>query len=68
MTELIWFSTTTASQRTGHHPKTILKAAEAGDLHGTQRKAKGRWRFHRDCLDAWINGEQCAHGKGRSAT
>jgi excisionase family DNA binding protein len=61
MSERIWHSTAQAADRAGCHADTVRKAAEAGELHGTQRKTKGRWRIHRDCLDAWCAGEQCQH-------
>lgn len=61
MSTRIWFNTAQASERVGSHVDTIRKAAEAGTLHGTQRKPNGRWRFHVDCLDAWCGGRKCAH-------
>jgi excisionase family DNA binding protein len=61
MSERIWFSTSEAADHARCHADTVRKAAEAGELHGIQRKAKGRWRIHRNCLDAWCAGEQCAH-------
>jgi excisionase family DNA binding protein len=61
MTTRIWFATGTAAEYVDCHPNTILKAAESGELHGTQRKTRGRWRIHVDCLDAWAAGEKCRH-------
>lgn len=57
----IWHGTGTAAEYVGCHPNTVLKAAESGELHGTQRKARGRWRIHVDCLDAWAGGRPCPH-------
>lgn len=57
----IWHTTSTAAEYAGHHVQTIRKAAEAGELHGTQRTAGGRWRFHTECLDAWLLGDPCTH-------
>lgn len=62
-----WFDTLQAANHTGTHPQTIRKAAEAGELHGSQRATRGRWRFHRDCLDAWMLGEQCPHEAAEAA-
>lgn len=59
--ELIWLSTGQAASRTGRHEVTVRKALEAGDLHGGQAKSRGRWRTHRDCVDAWALGEPCPH-------
>lgn len=61
MTTRIWFSTSQAAEHTGYHEQTVRRAAEAGELHGSQRTAKGRWRFHIDCLDAWVGGQSCQH-------
>jgi excisionase family DNA binding protein len=67
MTNRTWHSTATAAEYGGCHVVTVLKALEAGELHGAQRKPKGRWRIHVDCLDAWLAGEKCQHA-GRKAS
>jgi excisionase family DNA binding protein len=59
--ERIWLDVKQAAERAGNHAQTIRKALEAGELHGTQRVTGGRWRIHRDCLDAWCAREKCAH-------
>lgn len=59
--ERIWHDTTSAGQRVGNHKDTVRKACEAGELHGSQRTKNGRWRIHRDCLDAWAGGTPCPH-------
>lgn len=61
MSARIWFDTSQAADHAGCHRDTVLKAVESDELHGTQRKKKGRWRIHVDCLNAWCGGEQCAH-------
>lgn len=43
------------------HPQTVRRALEAGRLHGTQRVVGGRWTVREDCLEAWCDGEPCAH-------
>jgi len=63
MSERVWHSTATAAAEVGSHPSTVLKALEAGELHGAQRVKKGRWRIHRECLSAWALGEDCDHAK-----
>jgi hypothetical protein len=40
---------------------TILKALDAGELHGGQRKKHGRWSIRAECLDAWLDGAKCEH-------
>ncbi|WP_031470391.1 helix-turn-helix domain-containing protein [Sciscionella sediminilitoris] len=40
----------------GFHLTTVHKALEAGELHGHQRKFKGRWRIERCAVEAWIKG------------
>lgn len=61
MSTRIWLNTAQAAEHVGHHPDTIRKACEAGELHGGQRKANGRWRIHIDCLNDWAGGDKCAH-------
>ena len=60
MTRLI-FNTAQAAEYAICHDQTVRKAAECGELHGSQRTAKGRWKFRRECLDAWMAGEKCEH-------
>lgn len=50
-----------AAKASRRHPKTILKALAAGELHGTQRMKGGRWLIRLDCLDAWIDVNPCKH-------
>lgn len=58
----IWHTTRTAAEHVAHHPDTIRRACEAGELHGIQRQAgKSHWRIHVDCLNAWAAGEKCEH-------
>ncbi|GAA5153792.1 hypothetical protein GCM10023340_36350 [Nocardioides marinquilinus] len=60
---LIWMNTAQASKFVGKHPTTLLKALEAGELHGHQPVPRGRWAIHVDCLDAWVRHEPCPrHG------
>lgn len=61
MSARIWHSTAQAADHSNYHPDTVRKALENGELHGSQRKPKGRWRIHVDCLDAWCAGESCQH-------
>lgn len=61
MTTLLRLSTAQTAEYANCHPATVLKAAEAGELHGGQRVKGGRWSFRRECIDAWLDGETCAH-------
>ena len=61
MSTRLWMNTAQAAEHAGRHVDTIRKAVESGELHGSQRKVKGRWRIHVDCLDAWCGGDQCQH-------
>ena len=63
----LWHNTAQAADHAGCHRDTVLKAVEAGELHGSQRKKNGRWRIHVDCLDAWIKGQRCEHQKAGAA-
>lgn len=35
----------------------VLAALNDGTLHGSQLRKNGRWRIHRDDVDAWLRGE-----------
>lgn len=61
----IWFTTAQAAKHADRHPVTVRRALEAGQLHGGQPQAGGRWRIHRDCLDAWLLGTSCPHAATR---
>jgi excisionase family DNA binding protein len=63
----IWFNTAQAAEHSGRHPVTVRRALESGQLHGGQPKAGGRWRIHRDCLDAWLLGTQCPHATAKKS-
>ncbi|RLV56033.1 DNA-binding protein [Aeromicrobium phragmitis] len=56
----IWFNTEQAAAYSGYHVQTVRRALEAGELKGSQRTAGGRWRIHRDALDAWLSGEKAS--------
>jgi hypothetical protein len=60
----IWHDTAQAAEHTGRYVGTVRKALEAGELHGHQRKAGGRWAIHLDCLDAWVGGTACRRHDG----
>lgn len=62
--DILWFDTSQAGDHAGRHPVTVRRALEAGELHGGQPKPGGRWRIHRDCLDAWVARTSCPHGIG----
>lgn len=40
--------------------RDVLGALGDGSLRGHQVKAGGKWRIHRDDVDAWLRGEQPA--------
>lgn len=61
--ERLRLSVLEASAEYGPHPVTLRRALENGDLHGSQRIARGKWSIRRECLDAWMDGQQCAHQK-----
>jgi hypothetical protein len=43
------------------HPVTVRYALQDKSLHGVQRVKAGRWLIDPECLDAWVDGQQCAH-------
>lgn len=55
----VWLSVAEAARYTKSAPDTVRRAAQREELRGVQRTApKGRWRFHRQDLDAWVRGER----------
>lgn len=52
----VWFDTTQAAEYASFSTKTIVRALQSGELRGQQRASRGRWRIHRDWLDAWLSG------------
>ncbi|MEE3126373.1 MAG: helix-turn-helix domain-containing protein [Actinomycetota bacterium] len=66
MNTRLWLDVAQSSEHSGHHPVTLRRALQSGELHGTQRKAKGKWRIHVTCLDAWLLGQPCDHQGGRA--
>jgi excisionase family DNA binding protein len=59
--ERLRFNTAQAAAYAECHPDTIRRALESGELHGGQRKSRGRWSIRRECLDQWLNGAKCEH-------
>lgn len=57
----IWLSTRQVAEHANRHEVTVRRALEAGNLHGGQAKARGSWRVHIDCVDAWLLGQPCPH-------
>ncbi|WP_435081453.1 hypothetical protein [Clavibacter michiganensis] len=50
-----------AAEAARRHDATIRIALEGGELHGTQRVARGKWIIERQCLLAWMAGDPCIH-------
>lgn len=67
MSTRLRFNTAQAAQYATCHVDTVRRALESGELHGGQRKAKGRWSIRIECLDAWIEGAECEHQRGEAA-
>lgn len=61
MSELEILTVDEAAAKARRHPVTIRKALEAGDLHGYQRRARGRWSIEAPCLAQWVRGATCQH-------
>jgi excisionase family DNA binding protein len=62
MTE--WLTTRDVAARTAKHRDTVMKAAEAGELHGHQTKRRGRWSFTPEAVAAWMYGRDSAAACG----
>ena len=65
--ERLRFNTAQAAEYADRAVDTIRRALEAGELHGGQRKAGGHWSIRTECLDAWLDGDPCAHQEGGDA-
>ena len=65
--ERYWLSAVETAERANCHHVTVLKAVEAGELHGIQRKKYARWKFRPACVDAWLAGERCEHQAAEAA-
>jgi hypothetical protein len=50
-----------AAAASNRHPVTLWRALESGQLHGSQRMARGKWSIRPECLDAWLDGQCCEH-------
>jgi excisionase family DNA binding protein len=51
-----WLSTKQVAAYVGRHVVTVLRAAECGDIHGHQPARNCSWRFKREAVDAWLEG------------
>lgn len=52
----IWHTVQSAADYSEYSERTISDALREGSLRGSQRIKNGRWRIHRDDLDAWLRG------------
>lgn len=53
-----WLDVAGTAQRAGRHAVTVRRALETGELHGHQRRHRGRWQIHINAVDGWIRGER----------
>ncbi|HXH77282.1 helix-turn-helix domain-containing protein [Nocardioides sp.] len=67
MSQRLRFNTAQAAEHAICHPQTVLKAAAAGVLHGSQKVAGGRWTFRLECIEAWLDGQTCEHSAAAPA-
>jgi excisionase family DNA binding protein len=51
-----WLTPKQVAVEIGRHRDTVLRALEAGELHGHQRTRRGRWLIAPAAVDAWIQG------------
>lgn len=52
-----WLTVAEACQYSRVGRTDLLAALNSEELRGSQIKRNGRWRVHRDDLDAWLRGE-----------
>lgn len=60
MTESPWMTLPEVQAYARSGRVELLAALADGSLRGHQRKAGGRWRVHRDDVDAWLRSEPAA--------
>lgn len=51
-----WLTVEEAHAHTGCGRTEIYAALQSGELPGSQRSKRGRWRVHLDDLDKWMRG------------
>lgn len=52
-----WFTQEEAAAHARSNYDTVGDALRSGELRGYQAGKGGKWRIHRDDIDAWIRGE-----------
>lgn len=57
ITRRVWLSVEEARQYTGVSARELYAALQVGELVGTQRARRKKWRIHVDNLDAWMRGD-----------
>lgn len=62
-----WMNLHETAAYTGRHYKTVLTAAQDGQLKAHQATPRGRWRVHTEDADRWIRGEAPARSVRRRA-
>lgn len=55
-----WLTVAEAARLSRRHPETVRDALKAGELHGHQKHARGRWTVHVDSVTAWIEADNAA--------
>ncbi len=49
-----WLTVDEVRQMSGEGRTRVYEALQTGELVGTQRSARGKWRIHVDAVDAWM--------------
>lgn len=52
----VWLSVEEVSQVTGVSTREVYDALRVGDLVGTQRSRRKKWRIHESDMDKWMRG------------
>jgi excisionase family DNA binding protein len=56
----MWLSTLEAVQYTGCSRTEVYEALQTGELVGSQKGKRGKWRIHVTDLDRWMRRNQAA--------
>lgn len=57
---LEWLTVAEVAHLARRHPETVRYALKAGELHGHQKHARGRWIVCADSATAWIEADDPA--------
>ncbi len=55
-----WLTVDEVRQMSGEGRTRVYEALQTGELVGSQRTPRGKWRIHVDAVESWMRGEKIA--------